>query len=63
MPGIDVSVFPPRTTGLNAASGVRVLEMEKAAVLEVRTGVTSRARGAGGGRLQANELATAIRSR
>ena len=35
--------------------------MEKVVVLEVRIGVATRARGAGGGRLQANELVDQVR--
>jgi len=59
MPDVDVPVRPPET-GVNTASDVRGLGVEKAAVLKVRTGVATRARGAGGGRLQANELAAPV---
>jgi len=47
---------------MNAASSsrARVLGVEEAVVLEVRTGVATRARGAGGRRLQVNGLAAAV---
>ena len=52
---VGVSVRPPRT-GMSTSSGFRGLGAERVVVLEVRIGVATRARGAGGGRLQANEL-------
>ena len=58
-PDIDVLVRPPRT-GVNTAYGARGLGVEEVAVLGVRTRVATRTLGAGGGRLQANELAAAI---
>jgi len=58
-PDIDVPVRPPRT-GVNAASGVQVLGVEEAELLEVRTGVATHARDAGSGRLQPNELVAAV---
>jgi len=56
---VDVSVRPPQR-GVNIASGVRGLGVEQAVVLEFQIGVAPRARGAGGGRLQANELAAPV---
>ena len=53
-PDVDVSLRPPRT-GVDTASGVRGLGVGGIVVIKVRIGV-ARARGAGGGRLQANEL-------
>ena len=47
-PDVDFLVRPPRT-GVHAASGVRGLGMEEVVVLEVRTRVATRTRGAGGG--------------
>jgi len=55
-PDVDVPVRLPRT-GVNIASGARELGVEEVAVLEDRTRVAIRTRGAGGRRLQANELA------
>jgi len=45
---------------VNIAPGVRGLDVEEVLVLEDRTGVATRALGAGGWRLQANELAAAV---
>ena len=54
-PDVDIPVCPPRT-GVNTASAVWGLGVEEVVVLEVRIGVATRTNGAGGGRLQANEL-------
>ena len=56
---LPLPVRPPRT-GVNIAPGVRGLDVEEVLVLEDRTGVATRALGAGGWRLQANELAAAV---
>ena len=61
-PDVDVPVCVPRT-GVKTASGVRELGVGEFVVLEVRTGVATRARGAGGRRLQANELAAAVQDK
>ena len=45
---------------MNTAPGVRGMGVEEAVVLEVRIGVPTHARGAGGGRLKANELAAPV---
>ena len=45
---------------MNAAPGVRGLGVEEVAVFEVRIGVATRTRGAGGGRLKAIELAASV---
>ena len=47
-PDVEIPVRPPRT-GVNTAPGVRGLGVEEVVVLEVRTGVATRTRGAGGG--------------
>ena len=47
-PDVDIPVRPPRT-GVNTATGVRGLGVEEVVVLEVRIGVATRTRGAGGG--------------
>ena len=60
-PDVDIPVCPPRT-GVNTASGVRGQGVEEVAVLEVWIGVATHTCGAGGGRLQANELAAAIQN-
>jgi len=52
-PDVDFPVRPPGV-GVNTAPGVRGLGVEGVIVLEIRTGATSRTRGAGGKRLQAN---------
>jgi len=59
-PDVDVPVRTPRT-GVSTAPGVRGLGLEEVVVLEVRTGVAIRARGAGGGRLQADKLAAPVK--
>jgi len=46
---------------VNSASDVRKLGVEEVVVLEVGIGVAIRARGAGGWRLQANELAAPVK--
>ena len=58
-PNADIPVRSPRT-GVNTTSGVRGLGVEEVIVLEVRIGVATSTCGAGGGRLQADELAAAI---
>ena len=58
-PNADIPFRPPRT-GVNTASGVRGLGVEEVVVLEIRIGVATHTCGAGGGRLQADELAAAI---
>ena len=47
-PDLDIPVRPPRT-GVKTAFGVRGLGVEEFVVLEVRIGVATRTRGAGGG--------------
>ena len=48
MPDVNTPVRSPRT-GLRTLPGVRGLRVEEVAVLEVRIGVATRTRGAGGG--------------
>jgi len=57
-PGIDFPVRPPRT--VKAAFDVRGLRVVEVKAFVVMTGVATRARGAGGGRLQTNELAAPV---
>ena len=58
-PDVSVSVRPPRA-GLNTAPVVRGLGVEWVVVLKVRIRVATRARCAGSGRLQANEVAAPV---
>ena len=48
---------------MNAAFDVRRLGVKEDVVFEVGIRVATRARGAGGGRLQANELAAAVQDK
>jgi len=59
LPDVDVPVRPPQT-GVSTVPGARGLGVKGAVVLGAMTGVATRARGTGGGRLQVNEIAAPV---